>query len=129
VPQAPVNGIDAGAIDYFDSVTMASALIFLHVAFLAIDRTPTRWVSPDGTAVETLCVTRRGPLTGRYILSPNCVGLCSAIMSNSTHSPNGVRATYGTARMGATLAEHLDKQLRCPIRDAVRFCEARPPDR
>ncbi len=42
---------------------MASALIFLHLVFLAIDRTLTHWVSPDATAVETHCVTRRGPLT------------------------------------------------------------------
>jgi hypothetical protein len=32
---------------------MASALIFLHLVFLAIDRTLAHWVSPDATAVET----------------------------------------------------------------------------
>jgi hypothetical protein len=39
VPKAPVHGIDVGAIDYSESATMASALIFLHLVFLAIDRT------------------------------------------------------------------------------------------
>ena len=63
VPQAPLHGIDVGAIDYSERATMASALIFLHLAFLPIDRTLAHWVSPDATAVETLCVTRRGPLT------------------------------------------------------------------
>jgi len=38
VPQAPVHGIDLGAIDDSKSATMTSALIFLHFAFLAIDR-------------------------------------------------------------------------------------------
>src|SRR5580658_4609268 len=39
VPQAPVHGIGVGAIDDSESATMASALIFLHCAFLAIRQT------------------------------------------------------------------------------------------
>jgi len=31
--------------------------------------------------VETLCATRRGPLTAGYLLPPTCVALSSAIMS------------------------------------------------
>jgi hypothetical protein len=31
---------------------MASALIFLHLEFPAIDRTLAHWVSPDATSVE-----------------------------------------------------------------------------
>jgi hypothetical protein len=40
VPQAPVHGIDVGAIDYSESATMASAPIFLHLVFLEIGRRP-----------------------------------------------------------------------------------------
>ena len=46
VTQAPVHGIDVGTIDYSERATMASALIFLHLVFLAIDRTR----HTDGTA-------------------------------------------------------------------------------
>jgi hypothetical protein len=45
VPQAPVHGISVGAIDDPESATMASALIFLHLELLAIDRTLAHWVS------------------------------------------------------------------------------------
>jgi hypothetical protein len=54
---------------------------------LAIDRTLAHWVSPDATAVETHCVTRRAPLTVGYILPPTSAALSSAIMSISTHAP------------------------------------------
>src|ERR1700722_3009114 len=46
VPQAPVHGNDVGAIDDSESATMTSALIFLHLALLAIDCTLAQWVSP-----------------------------------------------------------------------------------
>src|SRR5208282_1117207 len=98
VPQAPVHGIDVGAVDYSESATMASALIFLHLTLPAIDRTFAHRVSPHATAVETLCVTRRGPLTVDYILPPTCVALSSAIMSISTHAPNGTCATLTALR-------------------------------
>jgi hypothetical protein len=39
VPQVPIYGSDVGAIDDPERATMASALIFLHVAILPIDRT------------------------------------------------------------------------------------------
>jgi hypothetical protein len=54
---------------------MATALIFVHLALLAIDRAFAHWVSPDATAAETLCVTRRGPLTVGFILPPTRVSL------------------------------------------------------
>jgi hypothetical protein len=50
------------------------------------------------TAVETLCVTRWGPLTVGYILPSTCVALSSAIMSISTHAPNGTCATLTALR-------------------------------
>jgi hypothetical protein len=37
VPQAPVHGINVGAIDDSESATMASAVKFAHFAFLTID--------------------------------------------------------------------------------------------
>src|SRR5439155_17625017 len=80
------------------SATMASALIFLHLVFLAIDRTLAHWFSPDATAVETSCVTRLGPLTVGYILPSTCVALSSAIISISTHAPNGTCATLTALR-------------------------------
>jgi hypothetical protein len=43
VPQAPVHGIDVGAIDDSETATMASALIFPHLSFLAIDCTLAHW--------------------------------------------------------------------------------------
>src|SRR5260221_785192 len=69
-----------------------------HLVFLAIDRTLACWFSPDATAVETSCVTRLGPLTVGYILPPTCVALSSAIMSISTHAPNGTCATLTALR-------------------------------
>src|SRR5271156_1617954 len=98
VPQPPVHGIDVGTIDDSDSATMASTLIFQHVAILAIDRTLDQCVSPGATAVEILPVTRRGPLTVDYILPPTCGSLSSAIMSISTHAPNGTCATLTALR-------------------------------
>jgi hypothetical protein len=44
--------IDVSAID--DPESDNGILIFLHLEFLAIDRTLTHLVSPDATAVETL---------------------------------------------------------------------------
>jgi hypothetical protein len=86
------------AIDDSESATMASALIFLHLELLAIDRTLAHWVSPNATAVETLCVTRWGPPTVGYVLPPTGVALSSAIMSISTHAPNGTCATLTALR-------------------------------
>src|SRR5258705_5594120 len=77
---------------------MASALIFLHLVFLAIDRTLAHWLPPDAIAVETSCVTRLAPLTVGYILPPTCVAPTSAIMSHSTHAPNGTCAALTALR-------------------------------
>ena len=46
VPQPPVAGFNVGAINDPESATMASALIFLHVGFLAIDRVTLRSPQP-----------------------------------------------------------------------------------
>jgi hypothetical protein len=59
-----------------------------HVA----DRILAHWVSP------ALRVTRWSPLTVGYIFPPTCIALSSAIMSISTHAPNGTCATLTALR-------------------------------
>jgi hypothetical protein len=92
VPQALVHPIDIGAIDDSESAAMTSALIFLHRAFLAIDRSLAHWGSPDATTSTNLC--------------------CTKVRDHVNFDARAewyLRHTDGTARMDAPLAEHLDK--------------------
>src|SRR5436853_1850117 len=75
--------------------------------------------------VDLFCVNYRCRCVGLFTLGELCRLNLGDHVNFDASAKWHLCHTDGAARMDASLTEYLDKELRCPIRNSVRFCEVR----